>query len=678
MRQAFGAQFATGVFGGGEQGFPGQIQAQPRRENQRGTGARREAVLHVRADVAAFGAEQTEVSEHAQRPAAADGMPLHRGDDRQLAAHRQLVDLRIGEFGGALLDRQQTLACAAASEVGVVAGEHHGAVGVGGFDMREHRFQPMDQFGRVHVLRIAIDHAHHDHAVAPHLDVDGGGLRRRRCGAGRCRRLAVGIRSAVAFGGSRRLAETAPLAQQRGRTQRRGFGKRQCGRQHVGVAARDDARGGFNRIAVDGGGAEQALPGQVVAQTACEPRHRLPQQCGMLPERSSRALAAVAVDAGVGAQAEQPADAVGIVFESDDDRCRERRQGRLQRHQCGHRLRSLSLVGIQRQPRQKAGEIAAQHHRGMAAGRQCVQGLAQTAEQHRLRRVACAEADRSDAVGQHLDRDARKRCVRFARGLRFRLHRRMWIVLRTRLAAETLDQRRERLRHVLFQQAQRFARLGGHVRGQRQRDRHGLLTLRDREGPALVPQRASVLTAADVQQIVRAGATEARRQQSGFGQRRMEAVHGFGERIARLARTDHEVAERTEQEAGSARIALHHRDGRQREPGQRAIQPGVDGRVQRRDVARQEAGPAIGDQQHPGVRAILHVLQRLQQLVDHHGRRRVLRDGQCVDAVAERVQIDADLRRYRSAVVFGTMQGNRGSGRNGNGGRSAGRDDGAQ
>ena len=354
VRQAFGAQFAAGVFGGGEQGFLGQIQAQPRRENQRGTGARREAVLHVRADVAAFGAEQTEVREHAQRPAAADGMPLHRSDDRQLAAHRQLVDLRIGEFGGALLDRQQTLAGAAAGEVRVVAGEHHGAVGVGGFDMREDRFQPVDQFGRIHVFRIAIDHAHHDHAVVPHLDVDGGGLRRRRCGAvsgaGCCQCLVAGICIAVAIGRSRRVAETAPLAQQHGRTQRRGFfGKRQRGRQHVGgSAARDDACGGRERIAVDGGRAEQALPGQVVVQTVREPRHRLPQQRGMLPERICRALAAVAVNAGVGAQAEQPADAVGIMFKSDDDRCRERRQGRLQRHQCGQRLRlplrNFSLV----------------------------------------------------------------------------------------------------------------------------------------------------------------------------------------------------------------------------------------------------------------------------------------------------------------------------------------------
>ena len=245
VRQAFGAQFAAGVFGSGEQGFPGQIQAQPRRENQRGTGARREAVLHVRTDIAAFGAEQAEVREHAQRPAAADSMPLHCGDDRQLAAHRQLVDLRIGEFGGALLDRQQTLAGAAAGEVRVVAGEHHGAVGVGSFDMREDRFQPVDQFGRIQILRIAIDHAHHDHAVVPHLDVDGGGLRQRQCGAafgaGHCRCLAVGISIAVAP--SRRVVEAAPLAQQRGRTQRRGLGKRQRGRQHVGGgAARDEAR----------------------------------------------------------------------------------------------------------------------------------------------------------------------------------------------------------------------------------------------------------------------------------------------------------------------------------------------------------------------------------------------------------------------------------------------------
>ena len=106
MRHAFGAQFTAGVFDGGEQGFLRQIKAQPRREDQGGAGPRREAVLHVRADVAAFGAEQTEVGEHPQRPTAADGMPLHRGDDRQLAAHRQLINLRVGELGGALLDRQ--------------------------------------------------------------------------------------------------------------------------------------------------------------------------------------------------------------------------------------------------------------------------------------------------------------------------------------------------------------------------------------------------------------------------------------------------------------------------------------------------------------------------------------------------------------------------------------------
>ena len=399
----------------------------------------------------------------------------------------------------------------------------------------------------------------------------------------------------------------------------------------------------------------------------------------MPPQRIGRALAAVAVDAGVGAQAEQPADAVGIVFESDDDRRRERRQGGLQRRQCGQRLRGCGLIGMERKTRQKAGDIAAQHHRGMAAGRQRVETFAQTVEQLRQRRVGRAHADRRNAGGQHLDRNARKHCVRFFRALRFRRRRRRRLGLRTRFAAETLDQRRERLRHVLFQQAQRFARFRGHVRSQRQRDRHGLLTLHHREGPALVPQRAAVLTAADVQQIVRAAAAEARRQQCGFGRRRMQAVPGFGERIARLARADHEIAERAEQEAGSARIALHHRDGRQREPGQRAIQPGVDGRVQRCGVARQEAGSAIGNQQYPGVRALPHVLQRLQQLVDDRGRGCMLRDGQCVDAVAEREQIDAGLRRFRSAIVVGTRQGERGSGRGSDRRRgSAGRVDGAQ
>ena len=238
--------------------------------------------------------------------------------------------------------------------------------------MREDRFQPADQLGRVHVLRVAVDHAHHDHAVVPHLDVDHGRMRQGRRSGARCAGRCGHFTSSTVQ--NRRAVEAAPLPQQHRRAQRRGFCKRQRGRQHVGRAgAGDESRAGRKRIAGDSGRAEQTLPGHVVAEAPREQRHRLPQQRGMLPERIGRAVAVVAVDAGVGTQAEQPADAVGIVFEGDDDRDRERRQGRLQRHPCGDGLRFFGFAGIGRKtwqkPGQKAGMIAAQHHRDMPARR---------------------------------------------------------------------------------------------------------------------------------------------------------------------------------------------------------------------------------------------------------------------------------------------------------------------
>ena len=196
--------------------------------------------------------------------------------------------------------------------------------------------------------------------------------------------------------------------------------------------------------------------------------------------------------------------------------------------------------------------------------------------------------------------------------------------LRTRLAAQTHYQRRKRIRHVLFKKTQRFAGFRRHVAGQRQRHRHGLRALDDREGPAFFPQRASALGAAEVKQIVRPGVAEARREQPGFGQRRMDAALRFAERVARLARADHEIAQRTEQEACAARIALHHGNGRQRAFDQRAVQPGVDRGVQRSCVAGQEPGLGIVDQHDLRVLTLLQMRKRLQKLFDDQRGRRAL------------------------------------------------------
>ena len=429
VRKAFGAEFAAGVFGGDEQRFLREIQTKSRRENQGGAGAGRETVLHVRTDVAAFRAEQADIREHAQRPAAADGMALHCGDDRQLAVHRQLIDLRVGEFRDALLDRQQAFAGAAAGEIRVVAGEHDGAVVVGRFDVREDFFQAADQFGRVHVLRVAVNHAHDHHAVVAHFGLDRGRRRHgRRPGAAHAGAIS---RSAVDIGiggdvciairqGGRvgKAPPPPPLIQGDRRPQRRCFGKRQRGRQHVArIAANDDARARRKPVGGYGGRIEQALVRHVVAEAAREQRHRLAQQCGIAPERIGRAAAVLAVHAGVGAQAQQPADAIHVAFECDDDRNRKFRERRLQRRQRGDALRIVRTLrcvrrdGIRRQGRQKAGTIAAQHHRGVIARRQFAQRRIQMREQHRQRRVACAEADRNDGVGQHVDCDALSRLL---------------------------------------------------------------------------------------------------------------------------------------------------------------------------------------------------------------------------------------------------------------------------
>ena len=184
--------------------------------------------------------------------------------------------------------------------------------------------------------------------------------------------------------------------------------------------------------------------------------------------------------------------------------------------------------------------------------------------------------------------------------------------------------------------------------------------LDDLNGPALFRQRAPTLGAADVDKIVPPSVAEASSEQLGFGRRRIKIVLRFAERVSRCVRTHHEIAQRAEQEARTAGIALHDRDGRQRECDQRAIQPGVDRRIQRCGVAVQEGGLAAGDQQDFCVGTIPQHVQCLQKLIDHRRCQHVLADRQRIDAITQRVQIDAGRRQFRGDIRLRRMQHNHG------------------
>ena len=167
-------QFRAGDLAPGEQAVARQVETQPGRQDAGGTRAGREPEIHVRADVAAFFAEQHGVAEQAEGPAGTDAVALHRGDDRQRAAHRQLEDIQIGEADLAFLDRFQAVAGAAGGEIGVVAGEHDRLVPRRRRDAVEHFLQAGDHRVGEHVPRVAIFEAHQHHAVGIDAGVDHG------------------------------------------------------------------------------------------------------------------------------------------------------------------------------------------------------------------------------------------------------------------------------------------------------------------------------------------------------------------------------------------------------------------------------------------------------------------------------------------------------------------------
>ena len=167
-------QFCAGDLAPCEQAVAGQIETQPGRQDAGGARAGGEPEIHVRADVAAFFAEQHGVAEQAEGPTRTDAVALHRGDHRQRAAHRQLEHIQIGEADLAFLDRFQAIAGAAGGKIGVVAGEHDRLVPGRRRDAVEHFLQAGDHRIGKHVPRVAIFKTHQHYAVGIDAGVDHG------------------------------------------------------------------------------------------------------------------------------------------------------------------------------------------------------------------------------------------------------------------------------------------------------------------------------------------------------------------------------------------------------------------------------------------------------------------------------------------------------------------------
>ena len=226
LAQAARFEIGAGVILCGEQGFAREIAADAQREHQSGAGARREAVAHVRTEVAAFRGEQREVGIHAHRPTRTDAMALHRRDHRQRTGQRQLKHQVVGEFRAAVMDRQQGVAGAAGREVMVVSGEHDHFVCVARGHVREHILHAAGERGRKHVLGFAVGHAHFENAARMRGRGDFGiaHRQRRRRGGSVVGRFGIGMPGDNGRGdierrrGSQRFGIAAlPIAQRRQR-----------------------------------------------------------------------------------------------------------------------------------------------------------------------------------------------------------------------------------------------------------------------------------------------------------------------------------------------------------------------------------------------------------------------------------------------------------------------------
>ena len=374
MAQAAFLQLAARIFARGQQRLAREVVPDALREQQRRAGARRKAVAHVRADVAAFVAEQREVGVHAQRPAGADAMALHRGDHRHRAGQRQLEDLVVGEPGLALLDGEQGVARAAGREEVVVAGEDHDLDRVVVLDVREHLLHAACEGVREHVLRVAIGHSHfqnpfrmRDRGHHPRFERESDRRRRHVLIAGLVRRrlFLVERRGVVLQHGSRALF---PRREHRRREGGQGIGQRQrggldlVGGHHMArsvVAAQFGAR----RL---GAGEQQSLRG-FIAQAKRERRGRIARQRRIAQDVGAGVAAVAAVDARVAELGDGPGDAVGVAVQGHDDRAAEREQ-RLAvalRH-CGARR----IVDLWQEARVFTGKHHAATGRGLLDARE--------------------------------------------------------------------------------------------------------------------------------------------------------------------------------------------------------------------------------------------------------------------------------------------------------------------
>ena len=168
------------VLARGEQHLAPEVIAKPMGEDQGCPCTGCEPVPEVVAVVDTFGGMDGMVAIQAERPAGADPMALHGGDDREFAFKRQGVDPPVGEAAAALLQIGQAVPRTTASEVAVVTGQYH-HLGIGQLgNLREGLFQAIHERRGKHVAAIALIHGQEHDPVVMELKTNDIGLERNR------------------------------------------------------------------------------------------------------------------------------------------------------------------------------------------------------------------------------------------------------------------------------------------------------------------------------------------------------------------------------------------------------------------------------------------------------------------------------------------------------------------
>ncbi len=651
LTQTARLEIGAGIILGGKQGFARQIAADAQREHQGGTGARGEAIAHVRTEVAAFLGEQRDVGIHAHRPAGTDAVALHRRDHRQRADQRQLEHHVVGESGAAVVDRQQGVAGAAGGEILVVTGKHDHFVRIALGHVREDILHAAGERGREHVLGLAIGHADFENAARVRDRGDFGiadGQRDRRIGC-ISGGFGIGIGDDSGRGtlqhrgnGQRFGIATLPVAQRRQRQcgERIDGGQRVSENGFAGLHARN-AEGIAQFSAAVRPAAERPGMGTVVAMTQREGRVRGAGKCGIVQQPGGIVMTGRVMDAGIAEERGIPTQTARIGLERGHQRPTE---------PCSHAPQAFRGSGSLRRfnRHQETGHLAAQHHAARAIIGSGERGLERV----------------HPRLGTALARPQGKNQATFTRGFDgdpLRMRGDAFDDIRhcggppvgsacclcgPRSVGHHAHRSRDLAAQMRLEQTQRGLRFPGEV--DRQRHRGGIdgVVRQHPTGPACGFQRRTGGAGCRIQEIRSGGMAEAGAQH-GPGVFRQQAAGRIVEGVARGFRADHRVAQRSDQETGAGGVAACGGDDRIRELSERAIQSGALRVAMSGAIAGKEMFGATAQQQGFGVRCGLHRAQRAEQAIDQPRRKAGAVQTQREHAIAM-----IEQRKLRSVFVL--------------------------